>query len=56
MSDHCLILSVMKASHKRKKYMMITSRSYKLYDKEKLLSDLSALPFRVPFIVDDVDD
>ena len=27
--------------------MMITSRSYECYDKEKFLSDLSAVPFHV---------
>ena len=31
-------------------------RSYKCYDKEKVLSDLSAVPFHVPFIFNDVDD
>lgn len=36
--------------------MMITSRSYNCYDREKFLSDLSAVPFHVPFIFDDVDD
>lgn len=35
---------------------MITSRSYKSYDREKYLSDLAVVPFHVPFIFDDVDD
>ena len=56
MSDHRLVFTVMKASHRHKKSMMITRRSYKCYDKEKFLSDLSAVPFHVPFIFDDVDD
>ena len=55
-SDHRLVFTVMKASHRHKKSMMITSRSYKCYDKEKFLSDLSAVPFHVPFIFDNVDD
>ena len=44
-SDHRLAFTVMKASHRHKKSMMITSRSYKCYDREKFLSDLSAVPF-----------
>jgi len=55
-SDHRLAFTVMKASHRHKKSMMITSRSYKCYDREKVLSDLSVVPFHVPFIFDDVDD
>lgn len=56
MSDHRLAFTVMKASHRHKKSMMITSRSYKCYDREKFLSRLSAVPFHVPLIFDDVDD
>ena len=56
MSDHRLAFTVMKASHRHTKSMLITSRSHKCYDREKFLSDLSDVPFHVPFIFDDVDD
>ena len=55
-SDHRLIYTVMRISHRHWKSLIVTARSYKSYYKEKFLSDLAAVPFHVPFIFDDVDD
>lgn len=46
----------MKVLYRYKKFMMIISRSYKCYDKEKFLFDLLVVFFYVFFIFDDVDD
>ena len=55
-SDHRLIYTVMRISLARKRSRKVTCRSYKAYDKERFVSDLTTVPFHITSIFDDIDD
>ena len=55
-SDHRLIYTVMRISLTRKRSRKVICRSYKAYDKERFVSDLTTVPFHITSIFDDIDD
>ena len=55
-SDHRLIYTIMRTSLARKRSRKIICRTYKAYDKERFVSDLTTVPFQVASIFEAFDD
>lgn len=55
-SDHSLVYTVLRLCAPRLRSRKICVRSYKNFNQEMFLNDLSKIPFRVKEVFDEVDD
>ena len=55
-SDHCLVYLTLKLKAQRTRASYITTRSYKNFDPDKFIEDLSHVPFHMVTFFEDPDD